>query len=80
MKSGTGVNLVKNVNSKPEFRVTVKPDFLQALNYKAFYDSKGEYNQSENHLGIIYRRVTNIEYSIPEKTNDRPLHERVNAV
>jgi hypothetical protein len=76
-KSGEEVNLARDIFTNPDFNVTAKPDFLRALNRKAFHDANGEYYQSPNLLGEIYRDVADIKYKVPEVIDNSGLQKRL---
>lgn len=78
-KSGVKVDLYENIVNTERFRVSAKPDLLRGLNRKAFYDSKGEYYQSSNVLGKIYRRISGLKYDIPDPIDDSTLRTAISG-
>jgi hypothetical protein len=67
-KSGKEVDLVENVLSKTEFRVTKTPDFIRALKSKAFYDSMDdEHDCGKNSVGDMnnFDDSTSVVYDSP---------------
>jgi hypothetical protein len=76
-KSGVKVDLYGDVISRRRFQVKSKPDLVRGLNRKAFYDSKGEYYQSPNVLGKIYRAVSQLKYEVPIHVDNTTLQGAV---
>ena len=76
-KSGQEVNLARDIFTNPNFNVTTKPDFLYPLSQKAFHDVNGEYYQTPNLLGRIYRKVADTEYTIPNVVTNLGLRKKL---
>ena len=76
-KSGNKVDLTENVLNHSNFEFAAKPDFLRAVNLKAFYDAKGEYYESSGLLGRIYRMVKEVQFIYPEVLDNAGLRDKV---
>ncbi|MCJ1463057.1 hypothetical protein MMC07_001661, partial [Pseudocyphellaria aurata] len=69
-KNGEVVDLTKDVLKNSRFRPTRIPDFLCALNRKAYYDPEERYYESSSLLGKLYRANRGKQYKIPNRTKN----------